>query len=171
MASAWQQASEVQAANELLRRAQAALVASESIHSQRLGALTPATYLLVSGPLQPRVTYEAAASGKELTARGMSRGARCPLLRPRPVPTAAAPRGRAARRFGVAGQGASENVVTRLNTRAIRPAPRSWPSPNAMVTMESVLGASPCNVDWQKQVQAMLERWSPQKLIGRSGRC
>jgi hypothetical protein len=165
MASAWDQVGDIERANQLVRHAQLARAASRKIHERRLPGLDPATFLLVSGPVQARVTYRAASSGTDATALGHLRAS----ILPRAVASAqlrrmVRPRGPVARRFRLAGAARRAGMVDGLNAHAIGAAPAAWPAPDGMQTMESLLDRGPCGVDADKLAAALVERYPLEKL-------
>lgn len=144
MAAAWDQVGDIERANQLLRQAQLARSASASIHEDRLGQLDATTFLLMTGPVQSRVRYTAALSGQRRTAAGHVRASGLPAAATSvQFRRALRPRGRIARRFGVATAAARDTVVSGLNNRQLRAAPPRWPGASGLVTMEDLVGRVP----------------------------
>jgi hypothetical protein len=165
MASAWDQVGDVERANQMIRQAQLARAASVSIHQERLGKLDATTFLLTTGPAQPRVRYIARRSGDERTARGHVRdsvvGAAVTSTQFRRVFRA---RGPLARRFGLTRTSRSD-VVTGLNDGRIRAVPLRWPTRPGLATMESVIDRSPCRTNPLTLAHALVETRPPEPLI------
>lgn len=166
MASAWDQVGDIERANQILRQAQLARAASVSIYQERLGQLDAPAFLLVTGPVQPRVRYVAGQTGQELTARGHVRASALPdAATSVQFRRALRPRGPLARRFGIADAARRNSLISRLNRSEIKPAPDSWPTPRHMLTMENLLGRSPCSVSPERLAREMAERWPAESLI------
>ena len=114
----------------------------------------------------PRARYAAAQTGQELTALGQVQASALPraatsaqfrrMLRPRGV---------IARRFGIASADQRNQLISNLNQRIITPAPLSWPIPDGMLTMESLLDRSPCNISPEMLAEALVQQWPPDPLV------
>jgi len=169
MTSAWEQVGDIERANQIVRQAQLACAASKSIHEERLKKLDEKTFLLMMGPVLPRVSY-ANSPWQNLTALGRVMASALP----RAVTSAqfrrmVRPRGRIAQRFNVAGKENLGKLITNLNNRTIKPAPLTWPTPNGMMTMESIIDRSPCAISPEKLLTALDARWGAEQLLKKIG--
>jgi hypothetical protein len=166
MASAWDQVGEIERANQVVRQAQLARAGSRSMHEQRLGALDATTFLLMTAAVQPRIPYRAAQSGNHRTARGHVRASALPMATTSvQFRRAIRPRGRIARRFGIATAAQRRDLVAALNRRKIGGAPARWPTPPSLVTMEQLVARGPCAIVPRTIVTQLLERWPLEPMI------
>lgn len=164
MASAWAQMGDVQRANQLIRGAQLARLAGDSVAKLRLGGLDPALFALVTAPAQPRIYF-----GAGLTARGAVAASALPvactgtswrrLLRVR---------GTQAKAFGVSGKAKRTACMTAINQSQVSGRPAVWASPPGMVSTQAILGHSPCGTDPQQLKQAILGKWSVGSLLSQA---
>jgi hypothetical protein len=161
MASAWEQVGDIERANQILRQAQLACAASTSIYQERLVKLDAPTFLLITGAVHSRVRLASTQ-----TARGAIQASNLPV-----AATSAQfrrmlrPRGVIARRFGIANLTNRNTLIARLNLDDLHAAPRSWPTPDGMVTMKDLLDRRPCQVAPQTLAQAAIDAWPPEQLI------
>ena len=58
MASAWDQAGDIERANQIIRQAQMACAASKSIHEERFGMLTAENFLLMTARYNPGLVIQ-----------------------------------------------------------------------------------------------------------------
>ena len=70
MASAWEQAAEIQPVNQRLRQLQMSMAVGESLHARHLSALTEEMTLRIARPVQPHSrAVDPIRSARTLTAR------------------------------------------------------------------------------------------------------
>lgn len=161
MASAWAQVGDVQKANQLIRGAQLARLAGDSVAERRLGGLDPALFALVTAPAQPRIKFTAG-----LTARGAVAASALPVAcTGTPWRRLLRVRGAPAKAFGVSGMAQRAACMAAINESRARGRPAVWASPPGMVSTQAILGHSPCGTDPQQLKQAILGKWSVASLL------
>lgn len=131
LASAWQQVAGVIAANELLRRAQAARAALTQLHATRLKPLADDAAFMVTGALHSSI------KASPTTVHGAVIGSRVPVhATSAAFRRVARPQGPISRRQGATNRSPA-TLLTRLNNGEIQLVPPLHP-PTGMVTIDQV---------------------------------
>ena len=137
MASAWEQAGEIEGTNQALRSSQLAREADRGAH-RRLAALPAADLVGVTGQVHPRVLWTTTTTSVRLRASGLPAAATSPTFR-----RIARPRGPLARRAGVGGQTLAAAALADLAARSLSAAPmavnpRDLDAPDNVLTAQTV---------------------------------
>ncbi len=136
MDDAWDQVGDILEANARIRRAKLAQAATAVWHNDHLlplaTALGPAKAMMMTAPVQRRVLQDGMTLHYKVSQSMVPRAALSPTLR-----RASRPRGKIARRAGLDVPGGALELVPKINTGEISPAPQREPS-DTLPTVDAV---------------------------------